>query len=62
MNAIQGQVSVKIHNLLGQKLYETKVENGNGKITLDLNQNWQGTLLITFEGDFGKIHRKVIKL
>ena len=62
MNAIQGPVIVKIHNLLGQKLYEANVENGNGKITLDLNQNWQGTLLITFEGDFGKIHKKVIKL
>ncbi|MCB0468785.1 MAG: T9SS type A sorting domain-containing protein, partial [Aequorivita sp.] len=62
MNAIQGPVNVKIHNLLGQKLYEAKIENGNGKITLDLNQNWQGTLLVTFEGDFGKIHKKVIKL
>ncbi len=62
MNAIQGPVNVKIHNLLGLKLYEAKIENGNGKITLDLNQNWQGTLLVTFEGDFGKIHKKVIKL
>ncbi|MCG2418008.1 agmatine deiminase family protein [Aequorivita sp. F47161] len=62
MNAIQGLVTVKIHNLLGQKLYEANVENGHGKITLDLNKNWQGTLLITFEGDFGKIHKKVIKL
>ncbi|MDC8002199.1 agmatine deiminase family protein [Aequorivita todarodis] len=62
MNAIQGRVSVKIHNLLGQKLYEAKIENGNGKITLDLNPTWQGTLLVTFEGDFGKIHKKVIKL
>ena len=62
MNAIQGPVNVKIHNLMGQKLYEAKIENGNGKITLDLNQNWQGTLLVTFEGDFGKIHKKVIKL
>ncbi len=62
MNAIQGPVNVKIHNLLGQKLYEANVKNGNGRITLDLNQNWQGTLLITFEGDFGKIHKKVIKL
>jgi agmatine/peptidylarginine deiminase len=62
MNAIQGPVSVKIHNLLGQKLYEANVENGNGIITLDLNQNWQGTLLITFEGNFGKVHKKVIKL
>ncbi len=62
MNAIQGPVKVEIHNLLGQKLYEANVENGNGKIALDLNQNWQGTLLVTFEGDFGKIHKKVIKL
>lgn len=62
MNAIQGPVKVEIHNLLGQKLYEAKIENGNGKITLDLNQNWQGTLLITFEGDFGRIHKKVIKI
>lgn len=62
MNAVQGQVSVKIHNLLGQKLYETNVENGNGKVTLDLNPTWQGTLLVTFEGDFGKIFRKILKL
>ncbi len=62
LNAIQGAVKVEIHNILGQKLYEANVENGNGKVTLDLNQNWQGTLLITFEGEFGKIHKKVIKL
>ncbi len=62
LNAIQGPVTVEIHNLLGQKLYEANVENGDGKITLNLNQNWQGTLLITFEGDFGKVHKKVIKL
>lgn len=62
MNAIQGPVKVEIHNLLGQKLYEANIENGDGKITLDLNQNWKGTLLVTFEGDFGKIHKKVIKL
>ncbi|MEZ4881438.1 MAG: agmatine deiminase family protein [Flavobacteriaceae bacterium] len=62
MNAIQGPVRVEIHNILGQKLYDATIENGNGKVTLDLNQNWQGTLLVTFEGDFGKIHKKVIKL
>ena len=62
MNAIQGPINVKIHNLLGQKLYEADIENGNGKITLDLNQSWQGTLLVSFEGDFGRIHKKVIKL
>jgi len=62
MEALRGPVTVKIHNLMGQILYEAKVENGNGKITLNLNQNWQGTLMVTFEGDFGKIHKKVIKL
>ncbi len=62
LNSIQGAVKVEIHNLLGQKLYEANLESGNGKVTLDLNQNWQGTLLITFEGDFGKVHKKVIKL
>ena len=62
LNSIQGPVKVGIHNLLGQKLYEGNVENGNGKITLDLNPNWQGTLLITFEGEFGKIYKKVIKI
>ena len=62
LNAIPGPIKVEIHNILGQKLYEANVENGNGKVTLDLNQNWQGTLLITFEGEFGTIHKKVIKL
>jgi hypothetical protein len=62
LDAIQGPINVKIHNVLGQKLYETTIENGNGKVTLDLNQNWRGTLLVTFEGDFGKVHKKVIKL
>ncbi|MEM0517957.1 agmatine deiminase family protein [Aequorivita flava] len=62
LNSIQGPVTVKIHNLLGQKLYETLIVDGNGIITLNLNKNWQGTLLITFEGNFGQIHKKVIKL
>ena len=54
LNAIQGAIKVGIHNLLGQKLYQANIDNGNGKITLDLNQNWQGTLIVTFEGEFGK--------
>lgn len=62
MNAIQSPITVSIHNVLGQQLYKTNVENGDGKITLDLNPSWQGTLLVTFEGAFGKIHKKVIKL
>jgi hypothetical protein len=62
MNAIQGTVKVEIHNLLGQKLYETKVKNGNGKISLDLNPEWKGALVVTFEGEFGKVFRKILKL
>ncbi len=62
MNAIQGPVSVTIHNMLGQQLYKTEIESGDGKITLNLNSNWQGTLLVTFEGEFGKIYKKIIKL
>ncbi len=62
LNAIQGKVKIQIHNLLGQKLYEADVENANGRLTLDLNANWQGTLLVTFQGSFGKIHKKVIKI
>ncbi|MBT0606878.1 agmatine deiminase family protein [Aequorivita echinoideorum] len=62
MEGIEGAISVNISNILGQQLYNGIVESGNGIITLDLNPNWKGTLLITFEGDFGKIHKKVIKL
>ncbi|MRT16243.1 T9SS type A sorting domain-containing protein [Vitellibacter sp. q18] len=62
MNAIQGTVKIEIHNLLGQKLYETKVKNGNGKISLDLNPKWKGALVVTFEGEFGKVFRKILKL
>ncbi len=62
LDAIEGAVNVKIHNLLGQQLYETMLTNANGIVTLDLNDNWQGTLLVTFEGDFGKVYKKIIKL
>lgn len=60
-NNIQGEIDVTIHNLLGQKLFESVIENGNGKVTLDLNPDWKGTLFVTFSGDFGKVHKKVLK-
>ncbi len=62
LNEIEGPITVSIHNILGQQLYRNEIEKGDGKITLDLNANWQGTLMVSFEGNFGKIHRKVIKL
>lgn len=61
LNAIEGPIHIYIHNILGQKLFETNVENGNGIIKLDLNSNWKGTLFVTFEGNFGKVNRKIIK-
>lgn len=63
INDISEPVSITIHNLLGQKLYENTMNNvSNGKITLNLDEGWKGTLLITFSGSFGKVHRKVVKI
>ncbi len=62
LNNVEGSIKISIYNILSQKLYETTIENGNGIIVLDLNQNWQGALFISFEGDFGRINKKVIKL
>ena len=58
---INGAVKISIHNLLGQELYNEQVENGKGVISLDLNDNWSGTLFVTFRGDFGSVHKKIIK-
>lgn len=61
INNIPGQMSISIHNILGQQLYENVIENGNGKITINLNPNWTGTLFFTFSGEFGTVHKKVLK-
>jgi len=61
LNQINGPINVKIYNVLGQELYQSSIENGNGIITLDLNATWSGTIFVSFEGDFGRINRKVIK-
>lgn len=61
LNAIDGPIQIYIHNLLGQLLFDKWVDNGNGIITLELNTSWKGTLFVTFEGDFGKVTRKIIK-
>ena len=55
-------MEVSIYNILGQKLSTTNIVEANGILTLALNKEWKGTLLVTFEGDFGRVTKKVIKL
>ncbi|MCW8982222.1 agmatine deiminase family protein [Altibacter sp.] len=62
LNNIPGAIKITIHNILGQRLYETTIDHGNGTISLDLNANWKGTLFVTFQGEFGTVTKKVIKL
>ena len=62
LNQIEGKVNVSIFNVLGQKLNATTLNSGNGILTLELNKEWEGALFITFEGEFGKVNKKVIKL
>ncbi|HLW30694.1 MAG TPA: agmatine deiminase family protein [Aequorivita sp.] len=62
LKAIPGPIKIEIHDLLGRKLYEATENKGNGIITLNLNSNWYGTLLVSFQGEFGKIYKKLIKI
>jgi hypothetical protein len=62
LNQIEGAVEVSIYNIFGQKLNTTTIVEANGILTLDLNKEWEGMLLVTFEGDFGKVTKKIIKL
>lgn len=62
LNEIAGSIQVSIHNVLGQELYETTIENGNGLLNLALKDSWKGALFVSFKGDFGKITKKIIKL
>jgi agmatine/peptidylarginine deiminase len=62
LNQIEGAVKVSIYNILGQKLNTTSIVEANGILTLALNKEWKGMLLVTFEGDFGKVTKKIIKL
>ncbi len=59
---IPGKMDITVHSILGQELYRTSVENANGVISIDLNASWQGTLFFTFSGEFGSVHKKVLKL
>lgn len=59
---IAGPIAISIYNVLGQKLFETEIEDGDGIIQLDLKDEWNGTLFVTFQGDFGTINKKIIKI
>jgi len=59
---IPGKMEITVHSILGQELYKTSVENANGVISIDLNPSWKGTLFFTFSGEFGRVHKKVLKL
>ncbi|MDC8002766.1 agmatine deiminase family protein [Aureisphaera galaxeae] len=61
LNQIQGNVTMTMTNMLGQQLMQQQIQNANGVVSLQLNDAWNGILLVTFEGDFGKITRKVLK-
>jgi agmatine/peptidylarginine deiminase len=58
---IAGSIAISVHNLLGQELFETSLDRGNGVVKLNLNDTWNGTLFVTFKGDFGTVHKKIIK-
>ncbi len=62
LNQIEGAVKISTYNILGQKLSTTTIVEANGILTLALNKEWKGMLLVTFEGDFGKVTKKIIKL
>jgi hypothetical protein len=61
LNQIEGPIQLSIYSILGQQLYKTSIEHGDGVVTLDLQDNWNGTLFVVFEGSFGRINKKVIK-
>ena len=62
LNQIEGKINVSIFNVLGQKLNTTTLVSGNGILTLELNNEWEGALFVTFEGEFGKVTKQIIKL
>lgn len=62
LDQIEGDVSVTITNTIGQLLFSEKITSANGILSLNLQPEWNGTLFVQFEGDFGKVIKKVIKL
>ena len=59
---LKGPVDLAIYNVLGQRLQQQKIAAGTTLYQLPLKPNWQGTLILEFNGDFGKVHQKIYKL
>lgn len=62
LEQVEGAVEVTITNTIGQILFSNKIQAANGILSLDLQPEWNGTLFVHFEGDFGKVTKKVVKL
>lgn len=62
LDQIEGAISVTITNTIGQLLFSQKITSANGILSLNLQPEWNGTLFVQFEGDFGKVTKKVVKL
>ncbi|MBO6606612.1 agmatine deiminase family protein [Psychroserpens sp.] len=59
---IQDPLTVSIYNNLGQKLFSESVNSGQGVLELTLNKHWNGVLYVVFDGSFGSVNRKIIKI
>lgn len=57
---IPGQVNISIYNLAGQKVFNDTLENADGRMTLKLNPSFSGIYIVNFEGEFGKVTRKLM--
>ncbi|SDS47563.1 Por secretion system C-terminal sorting domain-containing protein [Formosa sp. Hel1_31_208] len=62
VNNLNGLIDVSIYNNLGQQLFKDNILVSRGSIELELNAEWQGMLYVVFEGDFGTVNKKIIKL
>ena len=62
LNQIPGSVQVSVVNTLGQILFEKDLSNCNGVIELQMNTSWNGMLYVIFEGEFGRVTKKLVKI
>jgi agmatine/peptidylarginine deiminase len=62
LDRIDGRIAVSVSDVLGQRLSRQTFEGGTGTISVDLSRFAAGTLLLTFDGDFGRVTRKIVKL
>jgi hypothetical protein len=62
LSQFEGSRSIKIYNILGVLIYEENLlTNSNGKITIEINNNYSGLLFLYLESDDSKIVHKIVK-